>query len=176
MPPQARSTHANLSPEAGEEVLATYGSHSNDKLLVHYGFVCSHEPDGHSVDDDIRLDHLVLPKLPDSIRSQLQDVGFLGGYALLPATNELCFKTQVTVRALLLTCNEWEHFLSSGEDLTIDRTEEVDSWVKQLLAEYRQTAEEKMDAVRKLENDTARSILTLRWRQIIDAIDRFAST
>lgn len=142
---------------------------------MHYGFVCSHEPDGHSVDDDIRLDHLILPKLPENVRSQLQDVGFLGGYALLPASNELCFKTQVAVRAVLLTCNEWEHFLGSGEDLTIDHTESVESWVKTLLGEYRRTAEEKIAAVEKVENSTARSILTLRWQQIVDAIDRFAS-
>lgn len=138
--------------------------------------MCSHESDGHSVDDDIRLDHIILPKTPENIRTQLQDVGFLGGYALLPASNELCFKTQVAVRAVLQTCNEWEHFLSSGEDLTVDHTQMVDDWVKALLPEYRATADEKIAAAEKLENETAMSILTLRWRQIVDAIDRFTAT
>lgn len=144
---------------------------------MHYGFVVSHEsPGSHSIDDDIRLDHLILPKIPENIRTQLQDVGFLGGYALLPASNELCFKTQVAVRAVLLTCNEWEHYLGSGEDLTVDYTEQVDEWVKNLLVGYRETAEEKLRAVEKLENETMRSVLTLRWRQIVDAIDRFSSS
>ena len=77
------------------------------------------------------------------------------------------------MRAVLLTCNEWEHFLGNGEDLTIDHTEQVESWVKELLASYRKIAEERIAAIETLDNKTARSTLNLRWRQIIDAIDRF---
>lgn len=150
--------------EPGEEVLATYGAHSNDKLLVHYGFICSHTSDGPSPDDDIRLDHLIIPKLSVAVRDQLQDVGFLGAYALLPATNELCFKTQVAVRAALLTCNEWEYFVACGEDLSVDYTSEVNEFVKSLLAEYRKTA---------IEYSGAPGMLGLRWTQIVEAIDQW---
>ena len=38
---------------AGEEILATYGAHPNDKLLIHYGFILD-SPAGPSNDDDIR--------------------------------------------------------------------------------------------------------------------------
>jgi len=141
---------------------------------VHYGFVVSHEPDGHSSDDDIRIDHLILPKLSEIVRDQLQDVGFLGGYALLPAENELCFKTQVAVRAMLLSANEWEHFMGSGEDLTIDHTPNVNAWVQELLVDYRELAAQRLAKMDKIEwNDVARASLTLRWSQIVDAIDRF---
>lgn len=150
--------------EPGEEILATYGAHSNDKLLVHYGFVCSHQPNGHSPDDDIRLDHLILPKLSQDVRERLQDVGFLGAYALLPATNELCFKTQVAVRAALQTCNEWEYFVACGEDLSEDHTLEVERFVEPLLLEYRKVAFEYCDAP---------GMIGLRWQQIGEAIDNF---
>ena len=155
---------ANSDAERGEEIFATYSSHSNDKLLVHYGFICPHTPHGPS-DDDIRLDHLIIPKLSIEVQNQLQDVGFLGAYALLPAKNELCFKTQVAVRAAVLTCNEWEFFVACGEDLTVDRTPEVNAFVKPLLAEYRKEAARYCDA---------HGMLGLRWTQILDAIDAFS--
>ena len=159
--------------EPGEETLATYGAHSNNKLLVHYGFICSHTLEGPSIDDDIRLDHLILPKLNPDIQSQLQDVGFLGAYALLPANNELCFKTQVAVRAAILTCNEWEYFVTNGEDLSVDYTTAVNDFVKKLLVEYRGLALGKISELRGLGNSTAKGTLSLRWTQIIDAIDAF---
>lgn len=163
-----------LKAEPGEEILATYGAHSNDKLLVHYGFVCAHGPNGPSVDDDIRLDHLIIPKLDAEVRNQLQDVGFLGAYALLPASNELCFKTQVAIRAALLTSNEWEYYIANGEDLSIDQTPAVKDFVRKLLVDYRADSIRKLEAIRALDDAPAEKILTLRWNQIVEAIDAFA--
>ncbi len=151
--------------EVGEEVLATYGAHSNDKLLIHYGFICSSTPNGPSVDDSISLDHLLVPQLSSTISEQLLDAGYLGGYALLPAKNELCFRTQVAVRANLLTCNEWEYFVASGEDLSEDASSKVDMYVKVLLMkEYRKEA---------VKHAKADSVIGARWKQIIAAIDKF---
>ena len=155
-----------FSAAAGEEVLATYGAHSNDKLLVHYGFILSSDPSRPNSDDDIRLDHLILPQLDASLRAQLQDVGYLGSYALLPASNELCFKTQVAIRAILQTCNEWEYFVACGEDLTTDCTVDVEKFVEKLLREWRSTA---------LMGCAHEGMLGLRWKQIVQAIDAFTA-
>jgi len=165
--------------EPGEEVLATYGAHSNDKLLVHYGFVCATNPDMPNQDDDIRLDQILLPSSSDSVRSQLQDVGFLGGYALLPATNELCFKTQVAVRAMLLSSNEWEYFVANGEDLAEDHTADVQNYVARLLREYRDDVCDMIAKVRICDapgevNEIA--LLETRWRQILEAVDAYLLT
>ena len=140
---------------------------------MHYGFVLPNSP---NIDDDIRLDHLIIPKLEARIRTQLQDVGFLGAYALLPATNELCFKTQVAVRAVLLTCNEWEYFAESGEDLSGDTTPAVNEWVKDLLRMYRSEAVAKLKQVDQLEDSTPKDLLRLRWTQIVDGINAFMDT
>lgn len=176
--PQLRTlaAEANNVKDPSEEVLATYGAHSNDKLLVHYGFVCLDTIDGPSVDDEVRLDHLIIPRLETEVRNQLQDVGFLGSYALLPTSNELCFKTQVAVRAAMLTANEWEYFITNGEDLSVDQTPAVDAFVKELLVDYRSEAEQKLQLLSEQENTPASVILSLRWAQIIDAIDAFPST
>lgn len=160
----------------GEEVLATYGAHPNDKLLVHYGFIDSSEP-GAPSDDDIRLDHYILDNLFRTTRDQLQDVGYLGSYALLPATNEICFKTQVAVRAELLTANEWEYFISNGEDLSNDQSEKVKRWLEPFLDGYRSDAESKIAELKAMK--TAKSeagpvqLLLARWQQIYDALDAF---
>lgn len=85
----------------------------------------------------------------------------------MPAKNELCFKTQVAVRAMLLTCNEWEYFVASGEDLSVDYSGDVDEYVEVLLRGYRMQA---------LEGSKVTGMTGLRWRQIVDAIDAFLET
>jgi hypothetical protein len=174
--------------------LATYGAHSNDKLLVHCKHIAFHAqtciqlthdvdgfilPDDSLDDDEIRLDHVLLPRLTESQQSALQDVGFLGGYALLPSSGELCFKTQVTVRSVLLTANEWEHFMGSGEDLADDKESEVLDWLKPSLETYVQEAKEAVAALGPLveENtgDLANKLKLLqsRWEQIQSALENF---
>lgn len=162
--------------DAGEEILATYGAHPNDKLLVHYGFVNSSEP-GEPTDDDIRLDHIILPDMPETTREALQDVGFLGGYALLPGSNELCFKTEVAVRAMLLTANEWEYFVANGEDLSGDQSGKVRAWLSPRLKDYRGVAVSKQEELEGLDvkdhEQEAVRLLKVRWKQIQTAVDAF---
>jgi hypothetical protein len=181
-PSLAGSSPADLtSPkEAGEEILATYGAHSNDKLLVHYGFILSsppgETPSNPNPDDDIRLDHLILPGLSDSVKIQLQDVGFLGAYALVPSESqnsrfELCFKTQVAIRAQLLSSNEWEYFMAHGEDLSTDYSEAVRTWVRPLLRGYYEEAQRQ---IKMLKNEKPQhKLLRGRWEQICEAISAF---
>ncbi|KAK4495468.1 hypothetical protein PRZ48_013799 [Zasmidium cellare] len=170
--PKGYEVDADRDYEPGTEILATYGAHPNDKLLIHYGFTL---PTPLNPDDDIRLDSLLLPAMSSSTTSALQDVGFLGGYALLPATNELCFKTQVAVRAMLLTANEWEYFIANGEDLSGDQSGRVREWVLGRLEEFRELAVEKIEELEGLEGEDkdAVKVLVGRWRQILEAIDRY---
>ncbi|KAK1055591.1 hypothetical protein LTR12_011163 [Friedmanniomyces endolithicus] len=165
---------------AGEEILATYGAHSNDKLLVHYGFMCHSDTDSDhqtpNPDDDIRLDHILLPALTPAVRTQLQDVGFLGGYGLLPATNELCFKTQVAARAMLLTCNEWEYFVANGEDLGEDQSGAVRTFMEPLLTQYLAEAAKNLARIAFGRDDACDknnefALLDMRWTQIAQALE-----
>ena len=168
--------------EANTEIVATYGSHPNDKLLVHYGFVNSSTADEPS-DDDIRLDNMILPSLKASTKSALQDVGMLGSYALLPPSAqreqaELCFKTQVAIRAELLTANEWEYFMLNGEDMTSDQSPKVREWIRPKLEYYRDWAQSKLKGLDRLEKAVVEGSadagacfwLKIRWRQIEEAI------
>lgn len=192
-----QATNTDVPTEIGEEILATYGAHSNDKLLVHYGFICDSPTSHASPDDEIRLDHAILPHLSDETKSQLQDVGFLGAYALLPAASddrpcerqrakkwdegceakcrqswEICFKTQVAVRAVLLTANEWEYFVTNGEDLSGDKSDAVLMWLRPFLADLRDESLKKIEVLEEMdktvedEHKVAVSMLRNRWKQI----------
>lgn len=136
-------------------------------------------PQTSSEDDEIRLDHVLLPRLTESQQNILQDVGFLGGYALSPSTNELCFKTQVAVRSVLLTANEWEHFMGSGEDLADDKEDEVRDWLKTSFVSYLEEAKEAVDALEALRNSKTGALasklelLKARWEQIQAALECF---
>lgn len=152
---------------------------------------------------------MILPHLSPETKSQLQDVGFLGAYALLPgeypcdhsgATKqdgddspdltegcsatcrqpwELCFKTQVAVRAVLLTANEWEYFVTNGEDLSGDKSTAVNEWLRPHLQALKSEATEKIVALEKLstalleEHAVAVSMLKERWGQIEVHVELF---
>ncbi|KAK5164335.1 uncharacterized protein LTR77_010031 [Saxophila tyrrhenica] len=169
---------ADRKYKPGEEVLATYGAHSNDKLLVHYGFI--HWPSDEttpSPDDSISLDDAIMPKFSTDTREQLEHVGYCGGYMLTPTTNEICFRTEVAVRATLLTANEWEYFLGSGEDLAEDQSARVHDWVMEHLKEWRATCLGKMSELEKRPG-TPKPVLEVtcrRWAQISEAVDRFVA-
>lgn len=153
-----------------------------------------------SPDDEVRLDHVIIPHLSDETKSQLQDVGFLGGYALLPTEYhcdrkpedednpweisckdncrqpwELCFKTQVAVRAVLLTANEWEYFVTNGEDLSGDQSAAVNKWLQPHLQSLAYEAlknhvdlQKLLDGDEPLSEDRAVAVRMLhdRWSQI----------
>ncbi|KAF2723673.1 SET domain-containing protein [Polychaeton citri CBS 116435] len=161
---------------AGEELLITYGAHSYDKLLVHYGFVPT--PGTPDKDDSISIDHLVIPALPEDIKQRLQDTGFLGGYVLAPAANEICFKTQVAIRAILLTCNEWEYFVTNGEDLGQDASADVTKFLEELFLQWKGEIELKLNTTKKRiplleEKQGVLLLLHNRWLQITQAMTSF---
>ncbi|GAB7359703.1 hypothetical protein MBLNU230_g6878t1 [Neophaeotheca triangularis] len=169
----------NQDHQPGQEILATYGAHSNDKLLVHYGFIPSNNNNNDddddspqpSPDDGIRLDDLLLPAIPQNTQSQLLDTGYLGSYFLSPSDNSLCHRTQVAARAALLACNEWEYFVTNGDDLGDDASAKVEVWLLPLFRKGVEIAEQKANEAREgTGNEVARALLAERWGQISGAL------
>lgn len=75
---------------------------------------------------------------------------------------------------MLLTCNEWEYFVTNGEDLSIDYSSAVKDFVKDFLGHYRKDAMQKIDEIQAQGDGLAQVILRMRWTQIIEAIDAFS--
>lgn len=158
--------------EKGDEVHIGYGNHSNDFLLVEYGFVLDQ-----NAWDEISLDDVILPELSEAQKEDLEDVGFLGRYVLDKDT--ACHRTQVALRLLLtdmrhgLSIDEWHRFVNGLDDgeksqrrangVLVALLEEYESEVSDRLKELKDLKPE-ADSVAFHEN--RRDLLANRWEQI----------
>lgn len=149
--------------EAGEEIFISYGSHSNDFLLVQYGFVL---PSTSNPWDEICLDPYIIPQLiAAGQKDRLEEAGFWGRYMLDSETP--CYRTDVALRSLCLTPTQWQAVLDGERDEDEDR--EVMN--KELLKVLERAA---ADAAAKLETlstlaageEAMRLSLKSRWLQM----------
>ncbi|KAK2600740.1 hypothetical protein N8I77_010251 [Diaporthe amygdali] len=165
--------------EKGDEVHISYGSHSNDFLLVEYGFVLARN---HW--DEVHLDDVILPALTRRQKEELEDVGFLGNYVL--DNDTVCHRTQVALRQMAVTgrygglpIDEWRKFVSGLDDGEKSQAK-VDALAVGLLEKYEATIKTKEKDLRKLRfqeedgdadmNESRREILLRRWAQIRDLV------
>jgi len=145
---------------AGEEVPICYGTHSNDFLLAEYGFVLAENRW-----DVVCLDEAILPRLSEDQKNALKDRGFLGKYSLDRETGG-CFRTQVAVRMLCCTREQWEAFVD------FEAGEEFAHRARRLLVEILETF---VETIRRTLKDIGdldvgqvcqRDLLVKRWSQI----------
>ncbi|KAK5046564.1 hypothetical protein LTR84_007325 [Exophiala bonariae] len=101
---------------AGQELLLSYGAHSNDTLWTEYGFIM--DPNG---DDSIRgFDEVVLDGLTPIEMDVLEGVSYLGNYTL--TAQGLCWRTEVVSWLGILSRNQWFRFIEGTlTPETIDR-------------------------------------------------------
>lgn len=172
--------------EKGEEVHISYGTHSNDFLLVEYGFVLPS-----NTWDEVRLDDALLPSLTKPQKEELDEVGFLGNYVLDRET--VCHRTQVAARLFLtqrsspryggLSIEEWRRFVSGLDDG--DRSQKrVDEVIVALLKDYLGVVTNEMKQIQGIKfgdendekkdqtkmNESRRELLLRRWSQIEDLV------
>jgi hypothetical protein len=154
-------TVTSLQPSTGtrnEELFVSYGPHSNDFLLVEYGFLLPGETNMH---DSVNLDSVILPTLSTEQKSRLDANGYLGAYTLFsPAANGgeagVCWRTEVVARIGRLSVGQWEEFVggvldddSFGEDVEAMAKAAIEGWV----AEIRVQAERSARALQKIGED-----------------------
>ncbi|KAK2058489.1 SET domain-containing protein [Colletotrichum caudatum] len=150
----------------GEEVHICYGRHSNDFLLVEYGFVMAR---GENEWDEACLDDAVLPRLGAACRRRLEERGFLGKYMLDAET--VCYRTQVALRTLVMPPRRWAQFVDGFTDGEAEQPE-VDRLLREILAEYDGEIESKIEAVGALDEGEAfqKQMIVTRWEQIQELV------
>lgn len=153
----------NREYNPGEEVFLSYGPHSNDFLLVEYGFILDTNKW-----DETKLDHIIIPKLSKTRKEALDDRGFLGNYTIDPS--QPCFRTQVVLRALALPGNRWRAF-SDGFDEGADEREDVDGRLVEILKQYEREVDKVNKQVEDLSESDRRSVLQKRWGQIRNIVE-----
>lgn len=147
---------------AGEEVYISYGDHSNDFLLAEYGFVLEENRW-----DRVSLQDLLLPKLDMTQRAQLESRDCLGPFTLT-ADNLGCRKTQVALRLLCCTQEEWQRFVDFEEDHGPTCQQKVDVLLMQLLHDLSDGAKKMLKDIGEMSigQSVQRELLAGRWKQI----------
>lgn len=157
---------STTSTPAGKEMFIQYGSHSNDFLLVEYGFIL---PSDMNSFDEVSLDAYILPKLSRNEKELLEGKGFLGNYML--DANNVCYRTQVALRAMCLGENLWLDFLDGQRDEDVDQ-KQVDEILLKVLEQYKKDIEQMKERVNDVSvGDVMRNMLRDRWQQIQELVD-----
>lgn len=108
----------------------------------------------------------------------LQDSGFLGKYVL--DQKEICYRTQVAIRAPVLSPRKWQRFVDGSDDGD-DDLEAVNEVLLKIIQRYKKDAEKSVKQVHAIEEgeESHRDTLSRRWKQIGNvlqlAIDRIQS-
>jgi hypothetical protein len=155
--------------QEGEEVYISYGNHSNDFLLVEYGFIL----DANSW-DEISLDEFILPMMSSRQRDMVEEVGFLGNYVLDKDT--VCYRTQVALRSLVSSPRKWKGFVE-GIDSGDKYEGEVDELLLQVITLYKKDVEKVFAELLKQrpESLAETDVLFRRYEQIVALLNCAAS-
>ena len=159
------SVTADRAYKAGEEVYVSYGPHSNDFLLVEYGFILDT-----NVCDSLPLDHLILSQLSSEQVAILKEDGFYGSYTLSPTAPTICYRTQAVVRLLTLPARRYTAFVSGTDEGAGDQGK-VNEYVINLLVKYERQIIEILDEVEELKvgegvKSGQKDTLLRRWKQV----------
>ncbi|KAG5921288.1 hypothetical protein E4U42_005913 [Claviceps africana] len=95
----------------GDELFIRYGPHSNDFLLVEYGFIL---PGRLNRWDEMALDPYLCPLFTPRQRRTLEEAGFWGRYMLDSET--ACYRTHTALRLLCLSEPQWTAVLDGRRD------------------------------------------------------------
>ncbi|CAO1600045.1 hypothetical protein XANCAGTX0491_003751 [Xanthoria calcicola] len=161
--------------DAGDQVYVSYGRHSNDFLLVEYGFVLSSNRW-----DSTPVDHCLMAHLVNTpVEEQLRRAGYLGGYFL--NNDGVCYRTQVAICAQLLPEQSWNDFIAGRNfDDTRHEYQAQALLASQVLGPYLQEAEGALERLQRsfeASSSTFRRsyrILIQRWEQIRALLQRAA--
>ncbi|CAH0019210.1 unnamed protein product [Clonostachys rhizophaga] len=166
---QITTTHAH---KAGDELFIRYGSHSNDFLLVEYGFTI---PSPENPFDETALDPYLCPRFTPAQKELLEEEGFWTGYMLDSQT--ACYRTQTALRLLCLPEWQWRAVLDGQRDEDEDGAL-VDAELLKLLRKYEKDARAtvtEIDQLDKVGEDESRRLLRERWIEIRQLIDTNAA-
>ncbi|KAK0661515.1 Ribosomal lysine N-methyltransferase 2 [Lasiodiplodia hormozganensis] len=153
----------NREYNPGEEVFLSYGPHSNDFLLIEYGFILDSNKW-----DETKLDDVILSKLYQDKKDALDECGFLGNYTI--DSSQICHRTQVALRALVLPGKTWRRFADGFDDGERER-ESVDERLIKILKQYEREIDTVDDDIQKLPASDRRNTLEKRWDQIRDIVE-----
>ncbi|KKK16692.1 hypothetical protein P175DRAFT_0487624 [Aspergillus ochraceoroseus IBT 24754] len=159
---------ATKSYEKGEEVYMSYGSHSNDFLLVEYGFCLDENPS-----DGIFLDDIILKALTMEEKKELAAQECFGNYEITSAGPNA--NTTLVACLKYMRREDWLNYVSGKSQRGFDArktTALICAWVDVYLEESRASIGIIQDQYNAASSDSEKSIrekmdvALSRWKQI----------
>lgn len=135
---------ADKEYKAGEELFISYGQHTNDFLLVEYGFILEK-----NVNDSLPLDHLLLPLLTSGQVDALKEDGYFGNYTLSSSSPYTCHRTQATLRLIVLDSKRYSTFVGGLDDGIKDQ-DRLDCYLVKLLTKYSRQIIERIEVIEEI--------------------------
>jgi hypothetical protein len=161
--------------KAGDELSISYGNHSNDFLLVEYGFLI---PEQENCWDEVRLDDLLEGLFDDEKGELIKGKGYWGKWVL--DGEGICYRTRVACSLLCkgVTSGRWERMVDNGEDGRESIKKGVDEIVGKALQEYQAVIEERLSNIADVKEGTEdqKAMLRERWKQIGVFVSRYLET
>jgi hypothetical protein len=144
--PECYTVTADRPYLAGDEVHISYGEHSNDYLLVEYGFIL---PDDIDRWDRICLDDVIMPRLTDEQKAHLKQRDMLGGFLYQPETPK-SEKVWIALRLLTGRKPRWQRYIKGQEDADGSLALAAGGVLRMVLREYLDLVEARLGAVEQL--------------------------
>lgn len=154
---------ADRDYNSGEELYVSYGAHSNDFLLVEYGFVLAENKW-----DLTKLDVEIIPQLNASQRQVLEEFNLLGNYSL--DKTGVCYRTQAALRGFVTSTPRWRNFLSGAYDGDAEQ-DTVGRKLGEVLARCLKDVHKATKRCNKLKENEQIPVLMQRWSQIAELIE-----
>ncbi|KAL4750516.1 hypothetical protein BDW72DRAFT_213384 [Aspergillus terricola var. indicus] len=148
--------------EKGEEIYMSYGPHSNDFLLVEYGFYLDDNPS-----DGVYLDNIILPELTRFEKKELAGKECLGNYEITASGADL--NTMAAASIKYMSRQKWRDYVAGVSEQGFDASKTagiIRGWIEVYLRECTSTIGSLVE-VSKSEKEKDRVDLILsRWKQI----------
>ncbi|KAH7308466.1 hypothetical protein B0I35DRAFT_413119 [Stachybotrys elegans] len=149
--------------QRGEELHVNYGKHSNDYLLVEYGFVM---PDYENFYDITSLDEFICGRFTYQQATYLKTKDAWGHFEL--DTHGAVYRTKVALRLLTLPEIDWPDYLDGKKEITAEDMVFVNGLLREILGSWQKTLLSKMRTVEYsyIGEEGARDLLRYRLRQL----------
>ncbi|OAP54652.1 hypothetical protein AYL99_11100 [Fonsecaea erecta] len=162
----------------GEELYISYGSHSNDFLLVEYGFTLDKNKC-----DVVSLDSVILPLFSEKQKGMLEEAGYWANYVLenpsMQDDEVACYRTRVALRLLCMPLKKWRDCVRYGADDDDKYRSSVHDLLRQAMKAYLEVVDSSLEQLARLGEvglSVQREVLRRRWEEIgmylSTAIDR----
>ncbi|KAL5045450.1 hypothetical protein BDW71DRAFT_208264 [Aspergillus fruticulosus] len=156
------NSNQQYKTEKGEEIYMSYGSHSNDFLLVEYGFYLDDNPS-----DGVYLDDIILPELTRSEKKELAERECLGNFEITASGADS--STMAAASIMYMSRQRWREYVAGVSETGFDAGKTISiirGWIEVYLRECTTTIASLVEMSKSEKEKDKVDLILARWEQI----------